>query len=219
MGIRRQGSHCDVTVEKMKKIIYMIIWCIATSLIACTGTDVFDSEEAHIDSDAIFFKVSSDNISDLKTRSEFQDTTDLLKPLMLYSSELDFPLYLHTCIAEIGEMDAVETKSAQVNDIADFVALNKTDGFHLTAYELRDNTDFIPRFAVAKPQSESVDENIWNTVPKYYWPIDDRTMRFRAYAPMSAKNLLTDLNMEGETISFDYQVPAGEVKDNYHNAA
>lgn len=203
----------------MKKIIYMIIWCIATSLIACTGTDVFDSEEAHIDSDAISFKVSSNNISDLKTRSEFQDTTDLLKPLMLYSSELDFPLYLHSCIAEIGEMDAVETKSAQVNDIADFVALNKTDGFHLTAYELKDNTDFIPRFAVAKPQSENVNENIWNTVPKYYWPIDDRAMRFRAYAPMSAKDLLTDLNMEGETISFDYQVPAGEVKDNYHNAA
>ncbi len=196
------------------RAIHILIWCTILFLGSCTDYKLFDFEQKVNDPNLIKFGVTSSVTLEAASRSlsSDNDTTDLLQPLILQSPELDFPLYLHTYVADEHERNnnaPVATRSAQVENITDFVALNRADGFHVTACD-EAASPFIPQFAVAKPSSSSANENVWNTTPSYYWPVDDRMLCFSAYAPMSAKNLLENLTFADHTISYDYTTPKGD---------
>lgn len=202
---------------------YIIIFFIL-SLCSCAGDIMSDVDSPIVNPNAISFNVTT-RITSNVTRAQFSDdgnSSNELQPLVLKSAELDMPLYLHTYIAEECESGANETvtRAAQVNDLTDFVALNKIDGFYIEAYD--DGNDiFIPQYTTAKPQSDDPSENLWNTSPLYYWPADNRSLGFYAYAPMSAYGLLENIRTDNsdKTISFDYEVPKGTVVNDYHNDA
>lgn len=196
---------------------------IALSFCACAEDDPLDAGNTASRADAISFNVTSGITSGIPTRSqspEKDDTTGLLQPLILKSGETEIPLYLHTYVADERTDSGIPTRASQVNTLNDLVALNRADGFRLEAYDAK-GTTFIPGYAVAKPESGDEAENVWNTNPTYYWPVDNRMLGFYAYAPASAGNLLKNMSADndGKTIRFDYEVPKGSVTNNYHNDA
>lgn len=203
---------------------YIFIGLIILSFCSCAEDNLLDVDNSTVKSNAISFNVTTGITSNVNTRARLSDNSDslnLLQPLVLTSAELGNPLYLHTYVAEEGESSANEitTRAAQVNNLNDFVTLNKA-GFNLEAYDDDDN-EFIPRYATAKPQSNDASEAVWNTSPLYYWPADDRLLSFYAYAPMSAQSLPEGITTDNtaKTISFDYTVPKGTETNGYYNDA
>ncbi len=203
---------------------YIFIGLIILSFCSCAEDNLLDVDNSTVKSNAISFNVTTGITSNVNTRARLSDNSDslnLLQPLVLTSAELGNPLYLHTYVAEEGESSANEitTRAAQVNNLNDFVTLNKA-GFNLEAYDDDDN-EFIPRYATAKPQSNDASEAVWNTSPLYYWPVDNRLLSFYAFAPKSAQSLLENIKLDNtnKTISFDYEVPNGTVSEGDENDA
>lgn len=207
-----------------KSMKYIFIGLIILSFCSCAEDNLLDVDNSTVKSNAISFNVTTGITSNVNTRARLSDNSDslnLLQPLVLTSAELGNPLYLHTYVAEEGESSANEitTRAAQVNNLNDFVTLNKA-GFNLEAYDDDDN-EFIPRYATAKPQSNDASEAVWNTSPLYYWPVDNRLLSFYAFAPKSAQSLLENIKLDNtnKTISFDYEVPNGTVSEGDENDA
>ena len=203
---------------------YIFIGLIILSFCSCAEDNLLDVDNSTVKSNAISFNVTTGITSNVNTRARLSDNSDslnLLQPLVLTSAELGDPLYLHTYVAEEGESSANEitTRAAQVNNLNDFVTLNKA-GFNLEAYDDDDN-EFITRYATAKPQSNDASEAVWNTSPLYYWPVDNRLLSFYAFAPKSAQSLLENIKLDNtnKTISFDNEVPNGTVSEGDDNDA
>lgn len=203
---------------------YIFIGLIILSFCSCAEDNLLDVDNSTVKSNAISFNVTTGITSNVNTRARLSDNSDslnLLQPLVLTSAELGNPLYLHTYVAEEGESSANEitTRAAQVNNLNDFVTLNKA-GFNLEAYD-DDSNKFIPQYATAKPQSNDASEAVWNTSPLYYWPADDRLLSFYAFAPKSAQSLLENIQLDNtnKTISFDYEGPNGTVSEGDYNDA
>lgn len=199
---------------------YIFIGLVLLACNSCVNDTLDELARPSVSADAISFGVTSGVTSEMGTRHNTCDDADLLEPLVLSSSDADFPLYLHTYVKDIDECDTYgqrTTRAAQVNDITDFVSLNKNDGFHIKAYD-DDNRAIIPRYAVAKPQSDNTSESVWNTTPTYYWPVDDRLLYFYAYAPMAEADLLQAMAVDNtyKTISFDYEAPRGMMNGDDH---
>lgn len=201
---------------------YTFIGLVLLSLGACAKDSLPEIERPATSTDAITFDVITSVSADMSTRAE-DSSSDLLEPLVLKSDEEDLSMYLHTYVADRNEADVTEsvvTRAAEVNNISDFVSQNRADGFHIHAYDAN-SLDFIPQYAVAKPMTLDAEESVWNTKPRYYWPVDDRLLYFYAYAPMSAQSLLVGMATDNteKSISFDYKAPTGTVENGYYNDA
>lgn len=193
----------------------MLVWCVALLSGACTDEEWYNGE-GRLDGNAVSFIVTSGITSEPVTRAQpdaAEDTSELLQPLVLKASGLEQSLYLHTYVAQESERATgvpTETRASQVNEINDFYEANKSEGFWATAYYTDNNEEFMHEYATAKPLSEYT---IWSTSPAYYWPNNDRTLCFSAFAPMSAEKLLKELTIENGEIQFDYKVPTSPDKD------
>lgn len=196
----------------------MMVWCVVLLSGACTDEE-WDNGEGRPDGNAVSFNVTSGITSEPATRARTdaaEDTTELLKPLVLKSPGLERPLYLHTYVAQESERATgvpAETRAAQVDDINDFLTVNGNEGFGVTARYTDNQEKFMSAYATAKPLAGQTGKDIWSTAPVYYWPNNDRVLRFSAFAPMSAKGLLKNLAIGDTQIEFDYTVPVSESKD------
>lgn len=195
----------------------MLVWCVALLSGACTDEE-WNNGEGRPDGNAVSFIVTSGITSEPVTRAQpdaAEDTCELLQPLVLKASGLEQSLYLHTYVAQESERATgvpTETRAEQVDDTDDFYALNKSEGFWAKAYYMDNNEVFMHDQATAKPLSGYT--NIWSTSPAYYWPNNERTLCFSAFAPMSAaEELLDGLNIKNGEIQFSYKVPTSPDKD------
>lgn len=198
---------------KIKHSLYSVLAaCILLSLYACYDDEVVSTDDIAT-GNSVTFNVTSGIITDISTPTKAdakEDTTSLLKPLILRAAEYDKPLYLHTYVADESERaTGTATRSAQINNIDDFYTLNGGDGFGVTACYTDNGKSFIDPYATAKPLAQQTGKDIWYTIPIYYWPNSDRMLRFSAFAPMSAKSLLRNLTVDEDKIEFDYIVPVG----------
>lgn len=196
----------------------IMVWCVVLLSGACTDEE-WDNGEGRPDGNAVSFNVTSGITSEPATRARTdaaEDTTELLKPLVLKSPGLERPLYLHTYVAQESERATgvpAETRAAQVDDINDFFTVNGNGGFGVTARYTDNREEFMSAYATAKPLAGQTGKDIWSTAPVYYWPNNDRVLRFSAFAPMSAKGLLKNLAIGDNQIDFDYTVPVSESED------
>lgn len=195
---------------KRDNILKTVAGCIALLCYSCNENDLIDQANGAYDDNRIRFHVTTGPTVEADRRSlstAADDTTNLLDPLVLKSPEWEQPLYLHTYVADESERSSESfsySRAAQVNDIDDFSNQNKKEGFYVSS------SSFITPFQTATPVGES--QTIWTTKKAYYWPNNENTYFFSAYAPASAKDLLKNLSVANEQISFDYTVPTSETK-------
>lgn len=203
--MERHYLHIKV---KSTNLWRLMVCMMALSVGSCSDEEMVSSTTSGLDSDIISFQVTS-GITTATTRSG-DDKTEL-DPLILRSTETDSVLYLHTYVAEECERatgDAVTTRMAEVNDVASFYTLNNSEGFGVQGNYWTNNTEgdvFMKTGTTAYPYEGT---EIWSAKPVYYWPNNDTdSLRFYAYAPLSAKDELEALSMEDNEISFGYTVP------------
>lgn len=196
---------------KRDNILKTVAGCIALLCYSCNENDLIDHANGTYDDNRIRFHVTTGPTVEADSRAlstAADDTTNLLEPLVLKSPEWEQPLYLHTYVADESERSSESissSRAAQVNSFDAFYEQNQEDGFYVSS------SSFITPYQTATPVNESI--NIWTTQKAYYWPNNDNTYFFSAYAPASAQSLLNQsLTVENETISFDYTVPTSESK-------
>lgn len=210
--MKRDSIHIRHNQIRPSFLLKMAVCWLLVSFSACTDED-WSGTEPMLNSNMISFQVTSGITSDMFSEAQSRaadDTTDLLQPLLLKSPELEHPLYLHTYVAEEYERSTgtdAETRGVPVEDMANFVSI-AGDRFNVKAWYADTGDEFMPNGTEATPY-ESNNNEVWSTATKYYWPGNDRKLHFAAYAPQSATNLLTNLSITKENISFDYTVPAG----------
>lgn len=201
---------------KRDNILKTVAGCIALLCYSCNENDLIDQANGAYDDNRIRFHVTTGPTVEADSRSlstAADDTTNLLDPLVLKSPEWEQPLYLHTYVADESERSSESisySRAAQVNDIDGFV------DFNVSAYnkDAQSLSYFIPLHQNTKKISKDETEAIYTTKDQaYYWPNNENTYFFSAYAPASAKDLLENLSVVNEQISFDYTVPKSETTD------
>lgn len=210
--MKRDSIHIRHNQIRPSFLLKMAVCWLLVSFSACTDED-WSGTEPMLNSNMISFQVTSGITSDMFSEAQSRatdDTTDLLQPLLLKSPELEHPLYLHTYVAEEYERSTgtdAETRGVPVEDMANFVSI-AGDKFNVEAWYADTGGEFMPDGTEAAPY-ESNNNEVWSTATKYYWPGNDRKLHFAAYAPQSATDLLKNLSITKENISFDYTVPTG----------
>ena len=179
---------------------------------ACADED-WSAAEQTINSNMVSFQVTSGITSDMFSEAQSRaadDTTGLLQPLLLKSPEWERPLYLHTYVAEEYERSTgveAASRSVPVNDMDDFMDV-MDETFPVAAWYADTGGEFMPEETEVKPYDG--ENNVWCTATRYYWPANDRKLRFSAFAPLSKKDLLEDLRITKDEISFTYTVPKSD---------
>lgn len=190
--------------------INISLFVLGLSLLGC-GDDQWIRNRAS--DNAISFQVTSGqaNPAAFRTAEAPNSPSEPLQPLVLKSPELQRPIYLHTYVAGESERatgENIETRSTPVNNLADFSTVNGSDGFEVSAFYAETGKAFMSN-AIAKKAStiEEGQKEVWNTTPVYYWPGNDRTLCFHAFAPLAAKDSLKNLETRNSELEFDYTVP------------
>lgn len=194
--------------------IYILLTLIGSMAAVSCADDTFidyDTPDAS-DSNLIRFDVSSGfDANAALSRSGALSEDEELDPVVL--TQGSDTLYLHRYVAPEYERatgrNAAMSRSAEINDITDFVSLNKGEGFKVMAMYADTNTPFYDKTYDAKPiEADKSDCDVWyvpNQPARYrYWP-DREDLRFNAYAPASAK--FDELNLDQQTVTFSYTVP------------
>lgn len=198
---------------KARHSIYILLpLCASLATGSCTDEAFISNATDGNLNNTICFDVSSGfGNNTAATRSgDCVTDSDGLAPMVF--SEGGDTLYLHRYVAAeaertTGHNSDVATRSTPVNTTADFKSINGESGFRVIAMFTSNDEAYFP-LSTAVPLTTESSDDVWHVAnPIHYWP-DERELRFNAFAPASAEDLLEQLHIvTTDDITFHYTVP------------
>ncbi len=202
----------------MKSTYYHIYTLLAVVLTLATSScvdDTFDRGDlSRLPDNVIRFDVSS-GFESPSVNSRAADPGNIAEnvdlPPVVFAEGSD-TLYIHRYVASESERSTgrhpdtdATSRAAQVNDVKSFADVHKN--FLVVAKYTDKNEAYIPQTKVEKFVNDAAGDVWYIDNPIYYW-LDQRQLRFNAFAPGDSIGMLgTGFDLGAEEITFSYTPP------------
>ena len=215
-GNKDASRHNDTKTKDMKakKYLYQTAGKAAALaacllLFSCSGDDLADYGSANggKHSDNICFSISAAD----KAMAKGASLADSSKAageytaarFVMRSPDTDDTLCVQTVISDGINVTSFEGGAAATRGVP-VTSLETYDSFHVQAH-CTDNGTPVSQFYMDDNATKS-DGTVWSTSQVRYWPGENRTLQFFAWAPANAAFTATPGSPESTT--FEYEVPA-----------
>ncbi len=215
-GNKDASRHNDTKTKDMKakKYLYQTAGKAAALaacllLFSCSGDDLADYGSANggKHSDNICFSISAAD----KAMAKGASLADSSKAageytaarFVMRSPDTDDTLCVQTVISDGINVTSFEGGAAATRGVP-VTSLETYDSFHVQAH-CTDNGTPVSQFYMDDNATKS-DGTVWSTSQVCYWPGENRTLQFFAWAPANAAFTATPGSPESTT--FEYEVPA-----------
>ena len=215
-GNKDASRHNDTKTKDMKakKYLYQTAGKAAALaacllLFSCSGDDLADYGSANggKHSDNICFSISAAD----KAMAKGASLADSSKAageytaarFVMRSPDTDDTLCVQTVISDGINVTSFEGGTAATRGVP-VTSLETCDSFHVQAH-CTDNGTPVSQFYMDDNATKS-DGTVWSTSQVRYWPGENRTLQFFAWAPADAAFTATPGSPESTT--FEYEVPA-----------